>query len=212
MNAHRLLPVLALAALSACGGGSSSAPTAPPPPAAATALSYADPAGPGWRLVRDPSSTPTRLVLDLVGPTDVLTRGVGFNLAAPQTVKFGKFDDGLALRDTGVLELLNTQPDPAQSADPVLKAAALKSGNVLTVGLFQKDRRASPKPSSAPLLQIVLELRPGHGLSAGTALPLQVLKARIIPADIGQLGNDTEILVKSRLHDVQLAVGSLTAN
>jgi hypothetical protein len=209
MNAKRILSLATAALLASACGGSSSAPA----PTPATGLSYSNPAGSGWRLVRNASSTSTRLVLDLVGPADVSTRGVGFNLAAPQaSIRFGKFDDGLALRDTGVFELTNTQPDPAQSADPVLKAAALKSGNVLSVGLFQKDRRASAKPSSAPLLQIVLELRPGHALSSGAAIPLEVKKARIIPADIGQLGNDTEILAKSRLIDVPLAVGSLTAN
>jgi hypothetical protein len=210
MTPKRILSLAAATLLaSACGSSSSEAPA----PLPATGLSYVDPAGSGWRLVQNPSSTSTRLVLDLVGPADVSTRGVGFNLAAPQpSIKFGKFDDGLALRDTGVLELQNTQPDPAQSADPVLKAAALKSGNVLSVGLFQKDRRASAKPSSAPLLQIALELRSGHGLAAGTPIPLEIRKARIIPADIGQLGNDTEILARSHLVDVPLQVGSLTAN
>src|SRR6059058_4158927 len=105
---------LLLALVAACG---SSAPqAAPPPPGAAQGLEYQDPPASGWRLVKDASSTPERLVLSLVGPTGLKTRGAAFNLQLPATVRAGGFPEFgyqsrpdrqlVPVKSTGAYELL----------------------------------------------------------------------------------------------------------
>jgi hypothetical protein len=131
-------------------------PPPPPPPAPlATSLQYTDPSSTsGWRLVKNASSTPTRLVLDLVGPAGVKTRGVGFNLQGLPGVKFGLFENGLPLQDTGVYQLSSAANVPNE---PVALMGGLKKGNLLTVGIYQKDRVHTAKDSGAPLLQVAVE-------------------------------------------------------
>lgn len=150
MNSKLLLPLVFSAALSACGGGD--APTPPPPPpvqgaatsATPTHLAYADPSGSGWRLVKDASSTDKRLVLNLVGPVGLQTRGVGFNVRRGAGLAFSTFDNGGYAHDTGVYQLKGTNSNfesyAGTAADPVLFVSApLKSGDVLSTGIFQKE-------------------------------------------------------------------------
>jgi hypothetical protein len=203
-----LVALLAAGLLAGCGGSSPSGP--------ATGLSYTDPTGSGWRLVRDPASTSTRLVLDLVGPADLKTRGAAFNLVAPAAVHFLRFDStGFPVEPGTVYELLNTQPyglpDPLE---PRLVAGAVKQGNLLTVGAFQKDRRATAKPSGATLFRIALELDPAAAAAKGTALTLQVVKARYMAEDIGafDVNPTVEMSQKAKLYDMTIAVGALHAN
>jgi len=193
----------------ACGGGSSS-PAPTPAPAAAAGLAYTDPTGSGWRLVKDTSSTTTKLVLNLVGPTGALTRGVGIHLQAPVGVKFGTFTDGLAIHDTGVYDLLSEANDPAE---PIALAAGVKPGNVLTAGIFQKSRAKDAKNSGAALCQVILTFDATAGLKTGDALPLLVQKAKVIPQDIGAVTDDLRVLdQKMRMADITVAVGTLTAH
>ena len=189
-----LLPLsgLLLGLAMACGGGSGG--SSAPPSTPAKSLAYTDPSGTGWRLMKDATSTPTRLVLNLVGPAGLMTRGAGFNLVAPAGIRFGTFpsadpvpDIGVTdfpIRDTGVYELKNTD-NTGDPLEPVLLAGGVKPGNLLTVGIFQKDRRATAKDSGVPLCQIALELDPSHPLEAGASLPLSVVKAKYIAEDIG---------------------------
>jgi hypothetical protein len=192
----------------ACGGGSHSAPATATP--AATALAYADPSGSGWRLLKDTSSTSTRLVLNLVGPAGLKTRGVGFNLQAPSVVKFGAFANGLAINDTGVYQLLSAaQADPNE---PVALVGGVKSGNLLTAGIFQKDRAQVAQDSGTPLCQIALAFDATAGLQAGDKLPLLITKAKVIPEDIGTIADDLFTLDKKmKMADINVAVGSLSA-
>jgi len=191
----------------ACGGGSSSPA---PAPAAATSLVYTDPSASGWRLVKDASSTPTKLVLNLVGPADTLTRGVGFHLQAPAGVKFGTFADGLAIHDTGVYDLLSEAND---ATEPIALVAGVKTGNVLTAGIFQKSRAKSAKNSGTALCQVILTFDAAAGLKVGEALPLLVQKAKVIPQDIGTPSDDLRVLdQKMRMADITVAVGSLSAH
>jgi len=205
---HRALAplTLLLAALAGCSGSGGTA-------AQATGLEYADPGGAGWRLVRDPASTSTRLVLDLVGPAGLMTRGAGFNLRAPAGVRFRSFESsGFPIEDAGVYELLSTD-GTGDPLEPRLLAGGVKPGNLLTVGIFQKDRRASAKDSGAPLARIALELDGAAGLHAGDALALQVTKARYSPEDIGAFSPDPtqEMADKGKALDFTLAVGTLHA-
>jgi len=194
----------------ACGGGAESSSPAVRP--AATGFTYSDPGGTGWRLVRNPASTRTRLILDLHGPAGLMTRGAAFNLRAPEGVRFATFPDGQGVQDGGVYELLNSTgaPDPLE---PKLMLAALKPGNVLTVGLFQKDRRVTAKDAGASLFSIVLEFDGTAGVHAGQGLRLEVLKARYMGEDIG--GADFEgtyaKAAKAHTESFSLAVGTLIA-
>ncbi len=216
----------------ACGGGSgSAAPAATAPAPTATGFTYTDPTGTGWRLVKDPASTSTRVLLNLVGPTGLMTRGVGFNLKAAAGVTFGTYHVDIpntthatdfAIQDLGVYELLNTDPRDPWTGDPIphhpleptLLAGFVKAGNLLSVGIFQKDRRASAKDSSVPVCQIALQFDAAAGLKAGDSIALTVTKAKYQAEDIGafQIYPTLEMVQKAKLVDLSLAVGSLRAN
>ena len=106
--------------------------------------------------MRDASSTSTRLVLNLVGPSTLKSRGVGFNLKRGSGLAFATFSDGGWAHDTGVFQLKgsnpNFEPYAGTAADPVLFVSApLASGDVLSTGIFQKDRTFPAKsPDAAP--------------------------------------------------------------
>jgi hypothetical protein len=197
--------VLVALVLAGCGSNSAGAPTA---------LSYINPPAntSAWQLVRDSSSTPSKLVLALVGPTGVKTRGVGFNLKADPSVHFLALDGGLPLEDTGVYQLKAATPDPtlpADIAEPTFLAAGVLPNNVLTVGIFQKDRTVDAVDSSVPVLRIALALAPG---AKSGSVALQVLKAKFMPADIGGTTDTISILRKSVLAPADVSVGTLKAN
>ncbi len=216
-----LAPALTLALLTACGGGSVSSPGPAPVPSAvaATGFAYTDPAEGGWRLVKDPSSTATRLVLNLVGPVGTKSRGVGFNLQAPSAVVFGTFPNLWHAQDAGVFDLLNhhrPEWDLPASPEPVFFAAGVKTGNVLTVGIFQKDRLIDAKAVAAPVVQIALEFDAARAaqVKAGDVLALALTKARHVPEDIGRMNQDGtydegDVLAKSKPVDIQIGVGVL---
>jgi len=230
---HKLLTLLALSALVAgCGGGDATPAAAPPPqqasptpPATApTRLDYTDPTSSGWKLVKDVSSTPTRLVLDLVGPAGTQTRGVGFNLKRGMGLAFATFDNGGWAHDTGVFQLKgsnsNFESYAGTDADPVLFVSApLKSGDVLSTGIFQKDRTNVPKDSTAPLVQVAVTLADFSKTSVAAVnastdpYRLRVTKARIVPADIGGMNFvlTVETMKKARMVDIQVDTGVITA-
>jgi hypothetical protein len=209
----------ALVLTAGCGGRPSSvAPIAPPKPP--QALSYQDPSSSGWRLMRDASSTGTRIVLNLVGPAGVSSRGVGFNLQRGTSLAFGTFGNSAYAHDTGVFELKggnpNFEPYAGTAADPVLFVAApLLPGSVLSTGIFQKDRSFSAKDAAQPLVQVAIELVPGSpgvsgdAASQSAAYGLAVVKARMIPADIGapDFRLTPEAIAKAKMQDM----GTITA-
>jgi hypothetical protein len=226
MNSKLLLSFLFTATLAGCGGGGDSTPPAAPPPppvVAPTHLSYSDPTSTGWRLVKDATSTDTRIVLNLVGPAGTQTRGVGFNLRKGMGLAFGKFGSAYA-HDTGVLQLKGTNSNfesfAGTDADPVLFVSApLKSGDVLSTGIFQKDRTNGPKDSAAPLVQVAVTLGDFSKLNLATVnasadpYGLHVIKARIVPADIGGMDFQltAEVISKAKMQDITVDTGTLTA-
>jgi hypothetical protein len=205
-----IVPMMTLG-VAACGDNLS--PPAPPPSdasPAAVALEYTDPPASGWRLVRDSASTDTRLVLDLVGPSDASTRGVGFNLQAPAPIHYGVFDNGLPIHDTGFYVL--TSATPAPPPEPLAIVGGVLPGHILSVGIYQKDRAVPAKSGTTPVCQIALELDLAAGLHAGDAITLAILKAKVIPADIGMSGDDPSTIArKNKMTDVAIAVGALQA-
>ena len=210
---HRLVPALALVLAAACGGKDASPAPVPLPPLA-TGLGYVDPQSSGWRLVKDASSTSTRVVLNLVGPSGLNSRGAGFNLEAPATVHFGKFPEtGLPVQAGTVYELKRMVGPTNDPLEPVLLAGGVKPGNLLTVAAFQKDRRASAKDSGGTLFQIAIEFDVGAGLRAGDPVPLRIRKAKFMAEDIGVYAADATSGMKAKavLQDVTIALGDLTA-
>jgi hypothetical protein len=197
MRTPTLVSFIALAALAGCGSST------------ATQLQYTDPKSSDWRLVKDPATTKSRLVLALVGPSGTTGRGVGFNLQAGTAARWSTFQSGLPVDDAGVFELLNSQPDPTSPDDPILLDGGVMEGNILTVGIFQKDRRVSAKDVGSPLLRIAIEL--GANAKSG-AIPLQVLKAKMLPGDIGNLNSQLDLFNKSHLNSITIALGTLQAS
>jgi hypothetical protein len=140
-----------------------------------------------------------------------MTRGVGFNLQAPAGLKFVSFNNGLPINDLGVYQLSTSGvTDPTE---PLAIAGGVKKGNVLSVGIYQKDRDQAPQDSGAPLCQIALRLDPAGSVPLYSNLPLNLQKAKVIPEDIGQVTDDQWTLDKKmRMADITIAVGTLTAN
>ena len=227
MNSKLILSFALTATLAACGGDDNSTPPAPPPPPPAVApthLSYTDPTSTGWRLVKDASSTDTKIVLDLVGPSGTQTRGVGFNLKKGMGLAFGKFPSGAYALDTGVFQLKGTNTNfesyAGTAADPMLFVSApLKSGDVLSTGIFQKDRTNVPKDSAAPLVQIAVTLGDFTKLDLATVnastdpYGVHVVKARIVPADIGGMDFNltADVIAKAKMQDITVDTGTFTA-
>jgi hypothetical protein len=203
-----IVAVLALSA-AACGSGTNTNTNTGTP----TQLSYVNPspdAG-AWQLVQDASSTSSELVLALVGPAGVKTRGVGFNLQADSSVHFMAFDGGVPAEDTGVYQLRAAIPDPnlpADIAEPTFMSAGVKPGNLLTVGIFQKDRTLPAVDSSVAVVRIKLDLAAG---AKSGPVALKVVKAKVMPDDIGGTTNGLSILEKSQLASAVVSVGTLQA-
>jgi hypothetical protein len=205
-----LLASLSLAALAACSGGASD--EAPP----AASLVYTEPAATAhdWKLQRDTSSTDTRLVLKLVGPSDgTKYRGIGFTLAFdPAKVKAAQFLDEQGqpagyFRDSGVFSDKNN----AGGDMPVSLQAGGVNNDKLMVGVFQKtdeiawgvDRGATAKDASRGVLTVALELNPAQAAQPG-GVSLAVVKAKLIPEML-----DRE-MSKRKMSDVSIKVGSLS--
>lgn len=199
MNSMKtLLAAPAILFLLACAGSSSSTPA----PQVASSIAYTDPtpAAGEWALVKDTgASTSKRLVLNLIGPTGALFRGVGFNLKAdPTKVAFSRFRDdaGVSLGymiDKGVLHDL----DEASRPVPCITSVAGVRADLLSVGIWQKCLRFEIPPegyaaqpsgsrimndamdcSTTPVLQVALDL--AQGATPGE-VALTVTKAAIIP-------------------------------
>jgi len=179
------LGCILLALAVACGGGGGGNPP-PPPPTTATALAYTDPVSTGYRLLRNATlSTPSRLVLDLVGPSGLNGQGLAFILTAdPAKVSWVQPPNA-----TGLVQNLIFDPG---GASQVLTSAD-KGGGALHGAVF---RKAGAVPLGQPLARISLALKAnavpvnstvgitlteGNTLSdTGTVLPLTLATGTLI--------------------------------
>jgi len=143
-------------------------------------------------------------------------------------VNFGTFTGGAYAVNTGVFALTGTNANfesyAGTAADPVLFVSApLKSGDVLSTGIFQKDRTQSPKDLTQPVVRVAVELATSAGPDGKTAvinsrsgdvIPLAVVKAKMIPDDIGALTDfmlSPEVIAKAKMVDISIDVGRLVA-
>ena len=206
---------LALVILVGCGGGSTE--TAPSAPQPASSLAYIDPmpATGEWALVKDASSTPNHLVLNLKGPSDgTLWRGIGFTLKAdPTKVRFGLLPIGNGnprngyYRDTGLF--LDKTPDLGLDKPVSLQMGGVREGKLM-VGLFQKTdeklfgyQGATAKDCSGVVTSISIDLDVSLQAMPGE-VSLALLKARAIPEVIDDLYFNRKMVT------VPIKVGTLT--
>ncbi|QRO01722.1 hypothetical protein JRI60_23205 [Archangium violaceum] len=157
---------------------------------AATGISYEDPQGTGWRLVKNAAlSTDDRLVLDLLAPAGTAGRGVDLTLSADQPraswAKLASGDSEYALNHAFDL-----------GSGPQLFRSNAKDSTLL-VGAFQKGTAAPAVSFTGPVLSVALDLKTGPTLPSGP-VELRVTKAHALPGS-GTLG------------PIDVAVGALTA-
>ncbi|MBJ6762486.1 hypothetical protein JGU66_17075 [Myxococcaceae bacterium JPH2] len=158
---------------------------------AASGLVYTDPSGLGWKLVRNATeSTPTHLVLDLVGPVGELGRGVALTLSAPPALTTWAH---VATSDT---EFVTNRAFALGGMPQLLKGTV--AGNALRLGVFQKGTSAPAVVYADALVSVALELNTAQAIPAGTVITLAVDKAHALP------GVDT-------LGPITVAVGELKA-
>jgi hypothetical protein len=151
------LTILALAACSGGGGGGGQPPV--PPKTIADTLTYTAPSGSGLLLLRDASSTSTRLVLNVVGPPSTALSGVAFFLSADQTK--------VTWANVGSDKV--AEPSPAFFSNTLVKAKV--SGDVLQAGVFQKGTTApATTGASTVLAKVALDLK--SNIPVGTTITL----------------------------------------
>ena len=154
------LAAVALALLLGCGGSRG---------AGTSGLAYTDPTASGFRLVRNTAlSTPAHLVLDLMGPTDGLARGVAFTLdagSAPVAWAPVQPDDGRYAQNAA-FDL---------GADPQIFVTQVQ-GSQLSVILYEK-RPGNAKPLGGSLCRVALDAQ----APALSAAPLAVTQFRVLP-------------------------------
>lgn len=157
---------------------------------AATGISYADPTGTGWKLVKNTGmSTATRLVLDLVAPAGEKSHGVDLNLSADAPrATWAKLAGGDSEYALNLAYDLGSGPQ-------LFKSTA--RDNDLFVGVFQKGATAPAAEAAGAVLTVALDLRTGPTLPSG-AVRLAVTKAHAL-SESGTLA------------PIDVAVGTLTA-
>ncbi|MDR2561389.1 MAG: hypothetical protein LBC63_06445 [Holophagales bacterium] len=164
---------LALAGLLACGGGGDKKPVP------ATKLEYTDPAGTGYRFVKDSArSTPTKLVLELKGPASGVGRGVSFSVTSDATkVSFVKVESS----DPEFVQ--NEVFDLGTSEYKLFKGVV--DGNSLGVSVAQKGTTASDKPLDGTLVRIALEMKISANMTQNTAITFTASNAKELPSSGG---------------------------
>jgi hypothetical protein len=158
----------------ACSSGNDNPP---PTPTAATGFTYANPptSSTNWRFVKNAASTSTHLILDLVPPSSVSGRGVGFTLQSDGKVTWSKVapSDAELVKPNGVYDL-------GTGAQALL---AMTQSNALTVGVYQKGQgSAKPYDGTTPVLSIAMDFSSSAGLTVGTTIPLRMEKISHLPA------------------------------
>lgn len=142
--------------LPGCGGGP---PANAVTPAYAKTLTYTNPPLGGYSLQAAPSSNGTsHLVLNLVGPSGAVARGVSFFLTADPALVSWSPGTGSAYATPGAVFNLGSAPQAFTSK--------VSAAGALQVGIYQKAGPATY--GAAPLASVALDLKTGVVTSGST--------------------------------------------
>lgn len=186
-----VLSGLGLAVFLACGGGGGGNTTPPPNKAIADTLTYTNPATGTYMLVKNTSkSTPSHLVLDLLGPAGEVS-GVGFYLTTdPTKVAWTVVDPG--------------DPDLIKStifSNTIIKSKV--SGDTLQAGVYQKGATSAVNATVTTVLaSVALDLKSNVPILSPPSVPLASGKAILLNAPTN------DVATKS----IVIATGTLVAN
>ena len=167
--------IVSMALTLACSGGGGGGTTTPPPPpkTIADTLTYTDPSGTSFRLVRNASlSTSSKLVLDLMGPAGT-GQGVAFIVSADQTkVTWSNPPSSGSLAANLVFTLgSGTQAYVGKVTGDQLQGAAFQKPGTPAVNLAQ------------PLMRISLDLK--SNIPVNTSVPLSFTGGNQLPTSGG---------------------------
>jgi hypothetical protein len=176
-----------LAGLLACGGSNSPNASTTATPTIASGLTYTAPSATGYLLARDPSSTGTHLLLNLVGPQGAQVKGavLSLNVDGAKVAWSNAGGSDPYIKEGQVLDL--------GTGTKLLKSQL--SGSALQAAIFQKGSAPAATLGNQPLFSVALDLK--AGISPG-AIALSSSSAQILDA----VGTTQAITV---------AVGSLSA-
>ena len=155
------------------GGGGDTKTTPPPPKTIADTLTYTDPSGTGFRLVRNAGlSTASKLVLDLTGPTGT-GQGIAFIVNADQTkVTWSNPPSSVSLAANVAFNLgSGTQAFVGKATGDQLQGAAVQKPGATAVNLAQ------------PLMRISLDLK--SNIPVNTSVPISFTAGNHLPASGG---------------------------
>ena len=171
--------------LACSGGGGGGGTTSPPPKTIADTLTYTDPSGTGFRLVRNAGlSTASKLVLDLMGPTGT-GQGVAFIVNADQTkVTWSNPPSSGSLAANVAFNLgSGTQAFVGKATGDQLQGAAFQKPGATAVNLAQPLMRISlDLKSNIPMNTSVL-----MSFTAGNQLPASGGPTSTITVAVGTL-------------------------
>lgn len=185
---------IGLASLLSCGGGSGggSATTPPPNKTIADTLAYTDPSTGNYKLVRDSSSTSSKLVLNVTGPSGATGHGLALILNIGGTSASWATVAGSAYVQNGPFNL---------GSGPQMQVGKTGANSQLQIALFQKQNSATAVALNQNLAKISLTL--GNNVPINTPITVSLSKGTVLLAD-GSLVDLTG--------SGQFGIGSLTAN
>jgi len=168
-------------------------------PAAAGAV-YTDPAGNGWRIIKEQEgTTANNIVLKLEGPEGVKVRGVGLEIrhgGDVSKVSWSRNSGGSYATHDDVFKLFNYDQTEPQAF------LANARGASLSIGAFQKGTVNPAVAVNRSIFHFQMQVQ--AGLPRGTDIPIDVVKAQVIPETFDWRKN-------AWLTPVSVAVGKLTA-
>lgn len=173
-NPFNAASILFITLTVACSGGGGGGGTTPPPSKTiADTLTYTDPTGTGFRLVRNASlSTTSKLVLDLTGPAGT-GQGVAFIVSADQSkVTWSNPPSSGSLAANLVFNLgSGTQAFVGKVTGDQLQGAAFQKPGATAVSLAQ------------PLMRISLDLK--SSIPVNSSVPMAFVGGNQLPASGG---------------------------